>query len=312
MKALKEQGLSEVDPVGIGIYKNVSVLDFDDRISLFRYLDSSDLESILKRFSEHSRQTTACCVFCHEPSDIRVDEIFYALMFPKVEKVVNKDDCKDYVKWLGSSCAHNLRRFHNHGLLHGTIPKRGGVFTNSHFCNHLVGETETWMTDFHMVEKTTDESRMKKEVWCLLHVMNPIEPSVEMAPPSGFPFELLDQRSSMGSVTGPIESVLSVSTPFGTPVSRFESTLRSKFQEELAMELEKGVESGYKEDVFEIESKVKEEMLRKIVQIKETMWKMYNLPKGMQRGIDYVQETIRSRSIPKKELNHILRTLQES
>jgi len=312
MKAVKELGLSEVDPTGIGIYKSVSVLDFDDRVSLFRFLDSTDLKNVLEHFLQRSRQTTACCVFCYEPSDIRVDEILYAFMFPKVEKVIDKSDCKDYVKWLGSSCAYNLRQFHNHGLLHGTILKRGGFFTNSHFCNHLVGETETWMTDFHMVEKTTDRLRMEREVWCLLHVMNPLEPTIETAPFSRFPFELLDQRTPMGSVRSPVESVFSFVAPLQIPAGHFEPTLRSKFQEELAMELEEGVESGYKEDIFDVESEVKKEMLRKIVQIKEVMWKAYNLPKSMQRGINYVQRTIKNTDVPKKEFDRILQTLQES
>jgi len=312
MKVIKEQNLSEVDSVGTGIYKDILVLDFDDRIGLFRYLDSTDLKNVLEHFLQRSRQTTACCVFCYEPSDIRVDEILYAFMFPKVEKVVDKSDCKDYVKWLGSSCAYNLRQFHNHGLLHGTILKRGGFFTNSHFCNHLVGETKTWMTDFHMVEKTTDRLRMRREVWCLLHVMNPLEPTIETAPFSRFPFELLDQRTPMGSVGSPAESVFSFISQLQIPAGHFEPTLRSKFQEELAMELKEGVESGYEEDIFDVESEVKKEMLRKIVQIKETMWKLYNLPKSVQRGIDYIQKTIRGGSIPKKEFGHILRTLQES
>ena len=61
-----------------------------------------------------------------------------------------------------------------------------------------------------------------------------------------------------------------------------------------------------------MESEVKKEMLRKIVQIKEAMWKAYNLPKSMQRGINYVQRTIKNTDVPKKEFDRILQTLQEA
>jgi hypothetical protein len=162
-------------PVGIGFFRNVSVKEFKNRVDLFGYLEDADRESLLQEFARNSRMREAASVYSLQPTDVRVDEILYGFISPELRNVVSVRDCKDYLKWLGSSCGQNLRLLHGNSILRRTIPRYGGVMTNSHVGNHLVSEDATWITDLHMAQPIADKRFKEIELECLTYVMNPLK-----------------------------------------------------------------------------------------------------------------------------------------
>jgi len=301
MSKARELDLPSSDPIGIGIYKNVHVLDFGNRWRLVEYLRENDIQAVLKEFMERSRETTAACIFSKAPTDVRVDEIIYAFLFPGIDRVFDMGDCLDYLKWLGSSCGYNLRMHHDQGIMHGTVLEPPFNLSNSHLANHLSGESKTWMTDYHMAGGIEDERMKKEEIFYLCHLMNPLPSAMRIAlerlgkgiQPM-YPW-IIDQPTSNG-----IQGLV-----FGDyPISFLTK------HEKLTEALIKGLEHGYfKSGILEIESRLKREFFSTLVKLKEKMWELYDLPKAMQRGAEYVPKIVASTRVPKDKISGIVEFL---
>jgi len=173
MEELRDAGLPVPEVLGMGTYKKVSVIDFKDRQEMRERLAEASPADLLGEFSERARRSSVCCIFCLEPTDVRVSELLQDFTLHYMVEESADEDCRKYVRWLGSSCAYNLRQLHDHGILHGTIRKEGGFLTNAHAANHLVGEGGTWMTDYHLARRVESDEERTQELNCLLQVFNP-------------------------------------------------------------------------------------------------------------------------------------------
>jgi len=266
-------------PVGIGIFRNLCVKEFKDRPELFEYLKHVDANRLLEEFSSGSRLMDAASVYSLEPTDIRVDEILYGFISPELGNELGKEDCRDYLKWLGSSCGKNLRLLHDNGVLHGTLLRYGGVMTNSHVGNHMASEDSTWITDFHMCQPISDKRFKQIELECLTYVMNPLE-SAERIGKGRF-----EQRA--------VPMAYALSEPL-TPnhVSQYVLDLQPRSPgKDLSKAFIDGIECGYyRRKVTHIETSLGSEVLEKAAELKRRLWKTLSLPEGMQRGHAVVRE----------------------
>jgi len=281
-------------PVGIGIFRNLSVKEFNDRFELFNYLNATDLKLLLQQFSGGSRSMDAASVYCLEPTDIRVDEILYGFISPELCNYLEVTNCKDYLKWLGSSCGNNLRLLHDNGILHGSILRYGGVMTNSHVGNHMVNEYSTWITDFHMSQPVSDERFKEIELECLTYVMNPLESAERIGKTR---FMLRDSSTPY---------TLSQRLILNRGSLAAEDFLPSSKGEELSMAFVDGIEYGYfGRKISYVETSLRREVLEKAAELKCRLWRMLSLPEGMQRGAATVRElmTRRTLSTDNKEAN---------
>jgi len=273
-------------PVGIGIFRNLSVKEFKDRLELFEYLKNADANRRLEEFAGCSRLMDAASVYSLQPTDIRVDEILYGFISPELSNELDKEDCRDYLKWLGSSCGKNLRLLHDNGILHGSLLRYGGVMTNSHVGNHIVNGDSTWITDFHMCQPVSDNGFKQIELECLTYVMNPLE-SAERIGKGRF-----EQRAS------PI--VYALSEPL-TPdhLSRYVEDFRPiTAGEDLSVAFIDGVEYGYfRHKVTHVEMSLRSEVLGKVAELKRRLWRMLSLPEGMQRGHGVVRELMAGKGL---------------
>jgi hypothetical protein len=273
-------------PVGIGIFRNLSVKEFNDRFELFNYLKATDFKQLAKEFSAGGRSMDAASVYCLEPTDIRVDEILYGFISPELCNYLEVTNCKDYLKWLGSSCGNNLRLLHDNGILHGSILRYGGVMTNSHVGNHMVNEDSTWITDFHMSQPVSDERFKEIELECLTYVMNPLESA-----------ERIGRRRFM---------LRASSTPIAPPQSAIlnhVSSAAEDFQptstgEELSMAFIDGIEYGYfGRKISYVETSLRREVLEKAAELRRRLWRALSLAEGMQRGAAIVRELMARRTL---------------
>jgi len=259
--------------VGGGCYNNVNYSSFSDTQELFAYLHKKDdSETLDKRYNETSRKTEAFCTFSIVPSDLRVDEILYGFMLPYIEQAVDMKNCKDYIRWLGSNCAQNLRILHDNGILHGTyfVPKWSGgsmshrvIHSNAYTGNHVISETKTWIVDYDLARLVEEESK------------------------SSFDDE--------------IESLTYLQNPLMYGEYYKSNSLKNEFRETLANEFREGVSQGYQNDLYEVEDKFKREMLRKLTRIKKTMWNLFELPSGLTRARDYLEYVITKKKISKED-----------
>ncbi len=301
MKKAKELDLRTTEPIGIGIYRNVFVINVKDRKELFSLLNRTSFDDLLRKFLKESRRVECACVFCMEPTDIRVDEVLYAFSFPGIEKILGKKDCKDYLKWLGSSCGYNLRLHHDNGIMHGTIRAGPGFMTNSHVANHLVREDGTWMTDYHMAGKAKDEVVKRVEVFCLCHVMNPL-PHAEVIARSRFAREDYPNFEFYELLLSPSYEAMASLGEIGMGMPRAELT-------EAFID---GVQLGYyRRRIYEIDSGLKKEMLKKSILIKEKVWNILKLPKRMQRGIEYFHRALRFRKITEEVYSELAKIVNK-
>jgi len=272
------------EPVGIGVFRNVCVKDFKDRIDLFEYLKGCDTECLLEDIARGGRSIDAASVYSLQPTDIRVDEVLYGFISPELRRVVDIQDCKDYLKWLGSSCGKNLRLLHDNNILHGSILRYGGVMTNSHVANHLVDENDTWITDFHMSQPVSDERFKEIELECLTYVMNPLESAERIA------------RARFKPKTSPIMYALSEVPASYHVFIHLEDIRPTSAGEDLTTAFIDGVEYGYfRRKVMQIETSIRRELLEKAVELKLKLWNLLGLPEGMQRGDTIIRELMRRR-----------------
>lgn len=307
MTKVKELGLPSAMPVGMGIYRDVHVIELRDRLALFRYLTTVGDEELLRDFKERSYEADAACLFSLETTDIRADELLYALLFPRVEKILDYGECASYLKWLGSSCGYNLRLHHDQDILHGTIPRPPGVMTNSHLANHIVDESSTWMTDYHMAGKSSDKRLKRIELYCLCHVMIPLPIAQRIAFSKFMEREIPLRRIFRMDMFSPEPidwlQILSMREPLPTPKNQSERLIKALID---------GIEHGYKRrDILEVESSLKRRMLKALVIVREKLWEIYGVPQGMQRGVEEVRRIISSRHIPKNRIEEAAHSLRE-
>jgi hypothetical protein len=297
LKIAEDKNLPSPKLVGMGFYKDLYVMRFKNRFELYKYLGEKNLMDRLNDFNLKSQKMDSACIFSITPSDLRVDEILYGFIFPEVETVLDLDECKDYIMWLGSSCAWNLRQIHEAGILHGTIMYNGGVNTNSYLGNHIVGETQTWITDYDLTYPLKKKSEANLELRCLIDIMNPLNP-----------FSYITKAYITND---PFLSVFSIFQDLSSPFF-YETLYQSSFREKIFSSFVNGVKIGYyKKKKYEIEDSLKRRILWKAIMIKNKMWQLYGIPKEMIRGIKYIEKIISEKKICKNELNKALSSIQD-
>lgn len=273
-------------PVGMGLLRDLSIKELKDRTALFDYLEGKDSERLLEEFAEDSRSTDAASIYSLQPTDIRVDEVLYGFISPELQNVANVRDCKDYLKWLGSSCGQNLRLLHDGNILHGTVLRYGGVLTNSHIANHLVNEDGTSVTDFHLAEPIGDRRFKEIELECLTYMMNPLESAEKIG------------RSRFKSRSAPVMYAFLEQLSSGYIFPEGEEYRPTSSGEELSAAFIDGVEYGYgRSKVTHVEAKLRRELLEKAVNLKHKLWKVLKLPEGMQRGHFIVWKRMKERGL---------------
>lgn len=264
-------------PVGLGIYREVHVIDFKDRSELFQALASTSREKLLERFVG-ARQVEAACVFLSQPTDVRVDEILYGFLHPGLSRLLDVREAQDFLRWVGSSCGRNLRAHHDVGLLHGTTPRGGGYMTNAHSANHLVDEDGTYTTDYHMAQMRGDKELRNMEVFFLASLMNPLPGASEAATfYFGHPKPLVYSLSPEG--TTPF-----FDDRFFQPSDQFE---------EYAEAFVDGVAHGYrKRNTLHFEREKRREALLVAAASKKELFHLLDLPPSMQRGVEQVRKRL--------------------
>jgi len=270
----KELG-QRIELLGTTSFKDVYYLQSKDRPEMFDNLHSIDRETLIRGFRAEGRPTAAYSAYYRIPSDIRVGELFYVFMFPDITKLIDPDPIREYVEWLGSSCGHLLRQFHDSGALHGTwLGDRAtslglrDVHSNSYTGNYLVDEEGLTMCDFDLSRPVEKESEKDLEKWALVHIENPLYYAG-----SYMPSDAVNQR-----------------------IAR-----KNPFREELATLFEEAVDLGYREGPRETVNRVKREMLGLLVKAKELMWRLYGLPEDLTGQIYYVDYVISNKRITDKE-----------
>jgi hypothetical protein len=300
MVEARELGLPATEPIGIGHYSDVRVLDLKNRHGLFEMLGSTPREALLGRFRDSGRPMDAACIFSSQPTDVRVDEILYGFLHPLIRDVLDPRDCRGFLRWLGSSCGRNLRMHHDAGLLHGTIPRGGGFMTNSHTANHLVDGEGTYTTDYHMAYRSGDKDLRRVEAYFLGSLMNPL-PRAEEAAARAF------SRSRPLIFENPFESTPPL--PFG----QYEEQMFTPrgFQEEFTEAFLDGVVYGYnRRKVRSAESKLRREALLKAAACKKELFRLLGLPEGMERGVNQVTKRLAGHSFTDEELRDSLARIE--
>ena len=306
MVKVRDKELPSPKPIGIGLYGRVKVLDFPNRFEMFTYLQGRARKALIKEFERKGREISAASLFCLQNGDVRVDEILYGLLFPKINEILDVREIKAYLKWLGSSCAYNLRRYHDEDMLHGTVIVGNGIMTNSHLGNHIVNFEETSITDFHMareIESRMDENLKIEEYYALWYIMNPL--------PGGEKF-VYARRRRISLIQFPDLSLTNI------PIDRltaWDATLRmhageyipTSLLEEFTDALITGFEYGYnRRKILEIEGRLKREMLVKLAVLKNGLWRLYKLPEGMQRGMEILKVIMDKRKIEDEKVKMVV------
>ena len=272
----------KIELLGMTPFKDVYYLNVKDRSELLNKLPKIKRETLIDSFREEGVRTRAYSAYYRVPSDIRVGELFFTFMFPKITKLIDPDIIKEYVEWLGSSCGYLLRQFHESGALHGTWlgPKFTSlglmdIHSNAYTGNYLVDEKGLTMCDFDLAKPIEKESEKEIEKWALVHVENPLYYA--------------------GSYT-PKDALIH-------GIAR-----KNPFREELATRFEQAVDLGYDEEPSYLETDLKRDMLGLVVRAKEFMWKLYGLPKYLTGQIDYVDHIISTKSIDAREFREAAST----
>lgn len=268
--------------VGTTSYRNVYYIRFKDRVQLFDKLHKIRPEILISDLKKSGDPTTAHSVFFTVPSDIRVGELFYTLMFPEITDLIDPEMIREYVNWLGSHCGHLLRQFHDSGSLHGTwVGNRAtslglrDIHSNSYTGNYLVDNERLTMCDFDLSKPIEKESEKEIEKWALVHVENPLYYAGSYTPD-----DALKQRIAK----------------------------KNPFREELAALFEKAVDYGYSEEPMEMERSLKREMLGLLVRAKKLLWYLYGLPEDLIGQIYYIDHVISKTKIEKRKLREAVTT----
>jgi hypothetical protein len=306
---LRALGLPAPEPIGIGCYPNVYVMDLKDRSSLISLLETTTRDALLRRFTEQSRLVEAACMFMVQPTDVRVDEILHGFLHPSIDQVLDPRDIKDFLAWMGSSCGLNLRMHHDAGVLHGTEYKdaKRGYMTQSHLANHLVDEKSTYMADYHMASKSKDQRLMELELFLLAEAMNPL-PKAEEAASKVFetpqvPLEHVIPESPQGGFN-PLGSVAYLENQLFMPKTP---------QEDFTKALLKGLEYGYKRrKIQHIELQIRREILLVAATAKKELFQLLGFPEGIQRAKKgYVQASLEKQNLNTEEVKQSTERLME-
>lgn len=270
----------KIQLLGTASFDHVYYMEVKDRTELFRKLRSVKRKTLINSFKQDGIKTRAYTVFYHVPSDIRVGELFFVFMFPRITELIDSEMIKEYVEWLGSSCGRLLRQFHEMGALHGTwVGDRTtslglkDVHSNSYTGNYLVDEEGLTMCDFDLSKPIEKESEKELEKWALVHIENPLYYAGSYTPDDALKQEIAK---------------------------------KNPFREELAKIFEASVDTGYNEEIIEVEHAVKRDMLGHLVKAKELMWNLYRLPKDIVGQIDYVDYVISNTTIESKEFGEVI------
>lgn len=273
--SLAEKLGQKIKLIGMTSFDDVKYINLKDRVDLFSFLNNIKRDALLDIFRKDGIKTSAYSTYFNVTSDIRVGELFFTFMFPNITDFIGPDSIKDYVEWLGSSCGHLLRQFHDSGSLHGTWvgPKYTSlglldVHSNSYTGNYLVDYDELTMCDFDLSTPIEKESEKEIEKWALVHVENPL-----FYAGSYRPKDALNQGMAR----------------------------KNPFREELAKKFEQTVDVGYAEGPIFIEKNLKRETLDLIIKAKKFMWKLYELPKNLIGQIEYVDYVIFNKKIKSKD-----------
>ncbi|MCS7367650.1 MAG: hypothetical protein NDF52_07215 [archaeon YNP-WB-062] len=305
MIMLRELRIPVPEPIGLGYYDRIKLLKIKDRYELTNKIMSGGRGELIKMLEGSTWGQRGACIFYRNVSDVRADEILYGLLMPKVEKIINVKEVKEYLKWLGSSCGYNLRLLHENGIIHGTMFDASGlgIYTNSHLANHVVGLEETYITDFHLTRKMGGKEfeRMKmEEYYALWHIMNPL-PSAEKF--------IMSQIKHTTILNAP-EVISQMHTwegfqAFNEIVSLHGGYYRPEnIYEEFTESLIDGIEYGYnKMKKYELEGKAKRRMLMALSILKDAFLELYGLPKGMERGREVVGIVMDSKKIDEKTIS---------
>jgi len=274
----KELG-QNIELIGTSSFNEVYYLEMKDRVELFKKLKILKHEELINSFNNSKNKTTAYSTYYIIPSDIRVAEICLTFIFPYVTELIDPNNIKDYVEWLGSSCGHLLRSFHDAGVLHGTWlgPESTNlgildIHSNAYMGNYLVDEDDLTMCDFDLSRPIEKDSEKNIEKWALTHIENPFYYAGNYSP-----YDALNQRIAKKNI----------------------------FREELAKRFEESVTIGYDQAPLELERKMRKAMLNQVVRVKEIMWKLYELPKDITYQIDYIDQVILSKKIDKNMIKKI-------
>lgn len=305
MLMLRDMGIAVPEPIGIGFYDEIKILEMQNRYELANIIAQSGEEELLKKMTEKLKTVKGACIFYKNISDIRVDEILYGLLIPKIEKIINVKDVKAYLKWLGSSCGYNLRLLHDNGIIHGTIldPSETGIYTNSHLANHVVSFDKTYITDFHLTRKLSGKEleRMKmEEYYALWHVMNPL--------PSAEKFVLHQVKRT--TILNMPEILSQMHTPesfqvFDELMSLYGGYYKPmNIHEEFTESIIDGIEYGYNRlKIYDVEEKLKRKMLIVLSILKKELIEMYGIPKGMERGREAIDIIMGTRKLSEKDIS---------
>jgi len=269
----------DIEIIGTSTFRDVRYISMKDRMELFKRLQGTDTKERIDLLSRKNESTSAYSAYYKVPTDIRVGELFFALMFPEVTKLIDPQLISEYVIWLGTTCGLLLRQFHDSGALHGTWvgPKLTSlglldIHSNSYTGNYLVGDDRLTMCDFDLAKPVERESEKETEKWALVHVENPLHYAGSYAPKDAL-----------------IQGMAK----------------KNPFREELARLFKESVDSGYGGEPHGMERKSTREMLHLFVTAKGALWDLYDLPKGLVGQVDYVDHVIATKKIDPKKIKDL-------
>jgi hypothetical protein len=281
--AMKAEQLGQrLKLLGSTQFDNTYFIKMRNRNELFEELHKTNRDTLLQRYKEKGELMKAYSVYTLVPSDIRVGELFYVLMFPRITELIDPQLIREYIEWIGSSCGHLLKTFHDSGSLHGTwVGNRAtslglkDVHSNSYTGNYLIDDIGLTMCDFDLAKPIEDETLKQVEKWALVHVENPLYYAGSYMPQD------------------PLVQGIAKKNPF---------------REELVAIFEKAVDLGYEDKPGDLEKSLKRSMLELLVKAKLLMWKQYNLPEDLVGNIYYIDYQISNTKIDEKKFREATST----
>lgn len=272
-----------VELLGMTNFNGVKCISFKDRIEMFAKLPNIPREKLLNMFEKEKKKTKAYSIYVKVPTDVRVGELLYALIFPELIDMIDPASIKEYIEWLGSSCGKQLRDFHDVNALHGTWTDNKtkslgllDVHTNAYTGNYLVDEESITMCDFDLSKPVTNDNEKEIERWALVHVENPL-----FYAGSHTPEDAVEQGIAKKNV----------------------------FREKMAEVFKKAVDKGYHKESFDLEKSLKREYLVQLIKAKNILWNLYEIPANLTGQIDYLDFVVAHKKLDKYKRIEALKKL---
>jgi hypothetical protein len=272
----------DIELIGATHWDSVFLTQYKDRFELFNSLKQMEKRKIRARLMKSKEKTMGYSSYYYVPSDIRVGEIFFTIMFPEIPRLIDETNIREYVQWLGNSCGRILRRYHDSGAIHGTWvgPKQTSlglldIHSNSYTGNYIVDEEKITMCDFDLAKPIEKDSEKELEKWALVHVENPLYYAGSYSPNDALSHGMAE---------------------------------RNPFREEISQLFEKSVDEGYNKEEFSLERKKRRNLLQLFVKAKSKLWELYDLPKTISGQIDFVDYIIATKKVDSKRLKELIRT----